>query len=65
MADGQSVSAALDVARLELLMDNQAVDVASRAEHDTNDPLQDWFVPVLYQQASELGSILKSPYPRL
>jgi len=53
MADGQSVSVALDVARLELLMDTKRLTL-HRGEDTQTISLQDWFVPVLYQQAIEL-----------
>lgn len=62
---GESVNAALGVARLELLADDTRHRYYSYSEErNITVTLQDWFVPVLYQQGDELVLFPTSPYFR-
>lgn len=55
VAKGESISAALGTARMELLANTSRHHYFSpREQKEIDVELQDWFVPALYQQADEL-----------
>ncbi len=54
LAEGRTVSSALDAARLELLADSGRIKLYRPGNIEETIDLQDWFVPALYQQSEEL-----------
>ena len=54
LAEGRTVSSALDAARLELLADSGRVKLYRPGNVEETIDLQDWFVPALYQQSQEI-----------
>lgn len=54
LAEGKTVSSALDAARLELLADSGRVKLYRPGNGEETIDLQDWFVPALYQQSQEI-----------
>ncbi len=63
LAQGQSVSAALDDARLQLLADSKRLTLHRPDRGEEILHLQDWFVPALYSQEAELRPFGAEPEP--